>query len=163
GPPVRLGPHGPPPRAQRVVTATDPDDEVRAALRCVIEAWDAGTPLDRIAVVHPVADPYARLVHEQAAAAGLPIAGRSTTTVAGRTLLGALALPDADLARDEVCDWMAAAPLRTPDGRPVPASRWDDLSRQAGVVTGGLVAWDRHLDALRDRLTERTERVGGVD
>ncbi len=155
------------PVAQRIVTTTDPDDEVRAALRTAIEAWEAGTPLDRIAMVHSSPDPYARLVTEQAQAAAIPIAGPATSTlaasVAGRTLLGALALPDSALARDAVCDWMASAPLRQADGRRVPTARWDELTRQAGLVAGDIDAWNHHLDALLERMSERAARLARPD
>src|SRR5690606_22294105 len=81
----------------------------------------------------------------------------------GRTLLGALALPDTDLARDALCDWMASSPLHQADGRPVPTARWDELSRQAGLVAGGIPAWNHHLDALTERLTDRAARLARPD
>src|SRR5207237_1784365 len=56
------------PDRTRIVTASDSDDEVRAAVRAVIDASRGGTPFDRIAILHASPDPYARLVHEQLAA-----------------------------------------------------------------------------------------------
>jgi hypothetical protein len=52
-------------------------------------------------------------------------------------LLGLLALPEDDLARDEVAAWLASGPVIDPGtGRRVNAARWDVLSREAGVVRG---------------------------
>ena len=61
----------PTPARTRIVLASDADDEVRAAVRAVVDAVRAGTPLDRIAVLYAGAEPYARLVHEHLAAAGI--------------------------------------------------------------------------------------------
>ena len=54
-------------RAERstILTASDADDEVRAAIRAVVDAARSGTRLDRIAILHASPEPYARLVHEQ--------------------------------------------------------------------------------------------------
>ena len=62
-----------PPPADKfeIVTASDADEEVRAAVRAVVDAVRAGTRLDRIALLHASPEPYARLSHEQLAAAGL--------------------------------------------------------------------------------------------
>src|SRR6202011_1117597 len=53
-----------------ILTASDADDEVRAAVRAVIDAVRGGTALDRIAVLHASPEPYARLAYEQLGAAG---------------------------------------------------------------------------------------------
>lgn len=151
-----------PPTGQRIVTTTDADDEVRAALRVVVEHWEQGTPLERTAVAYPAVEPYARLLREQAAAAGLPVSAATTTTLAssvvGRTLLGALALADRGLERDTLVAWLAAAPILDPDGHRVPTSRWDLLTRRAGIVSGDLPQWHRHLDAELDRIRDDAER-----
>ena len=55
----------------RIVTASDCDEEVRAAVRAVVDAARAGTPLDRMAILHASPEPYARLAHEQLTAAGI--------------------------------------------------------------------------------------------
>lgn len=152
-----------PPIPQRIVTTTDPDEEVRAALRLVAERWDAGTPLERTAIAFPTAEPYARLLQEHAEAAGLPVAGAATTTltgsVPGRTLLGALdLLSDPQIPRDALIDWLAAAPVLDPDGRRAPVARWDVLTRSAGIVGGDVTSWNAHLDAELARLEARIDR-----
>jgi ATP-dependent helicase/nuclease subunit B len=137
----------------RFVTASDADDEVRAAVRAIVDAARAGTPLDRIAVLYASPEPYARLVHEQLAAAGVatngaavvPVAGR----VAGRTLLGLLSLPEGGFRRRDVFAWLSAAPLLH-HGRFAPVTAWERLSREAGVVAG-VEQWDRLLATLADQ------------
>ncbi len=50
--------------------------------------------------------------------------------------------------------------MRDPtDGRAVPASRWDTLSRQAGIVTG-LAQWNDRLTRLARHLATRLEATG---
>ena len=77
--------------APRSLTASDADEEVRAAVRAVVDAVRAGTPLDRIAVLHASPEPYARLAHEHLHAAGIATNGAAVVPlaarVAGRTLL----------------------------------------------------------------------------
>lgn len=133
--------------ATRVVTTSDADDEVRVAVRAVVDAARAGTPLDRMAVLYGTDKPYARAVHEQLGAAGIAHNGSSvvplTARVAGRTLLGLMALADTGFRRDDVFAWLAGAPVRH-RGRWVPVSGWERLSRDAGVV-GGRQDWDERL------------------
>ena len=136
----------------RIMTVSDADEEVREAVRAVIDAVRGGTPLDRIAILHASPEPYARLAYEQLSAAGLAMNGASvmplTARVAGRTLLGLLALPDGDFRRDEVFSWLAGARLRY-DGRPIPVTAWERISRDVGVVAGR-GQWDRLLTRFAD-------------
>ena len=71
-------------------------------MRAIVDAARAGTPLDRMAILHASPMPYARLAHEQLAAAGIALNGAAvmplTARVAGRTLLGLLPCPIADSA-----------------------------------------------------------------
>lgn len=136
----------------RIMTVSDAEEEVREAVRAVIDAVRGGTPLDRIAILHASPEPYARLAYEQLSAAGLAMNGASvmplTARVAGRTLLGLLALPDGDFRRDEVFSWLAGARLRY-DGRPIPVTAWERISRDVGVVAGR-GQWDRLLTRFAD-------------
>ena len=59
------------PCAATVVSVSDPDEEVRAAVRLVMGWLREGVPLGRVALFYGTADPYARLLHEQLSAAGL--------------------------------------------------------------------------------------------
>ena len=116
------------PTTTRVVSASDPDDEVRAVVRLVIAALRDGVPLERMAVLYGAAEPYARLVHEQLDAAGILHNGAAVRTLAesvlGRGLLGLLALPDRDYQRHDVMRLLASAPVFH-RGRAVPGTRWE--------------------------------------
>jgi ATP-dependent helicase/nuclease subunit B len=135
------------PGRTRILSASDADDEVRAAVRQVVQAALDGTPLERIAVLYGTPKPYGRLVHEHLAAAGVPRNGASirplAASVVGRTLLDLLALPDHDFRRADVLGVLARAPGRTT----APIATWERQSRQAGVVAGR-AHWDRLLDRL---------------
>jgi len=137
-----------------IISVTDADEEVRATIREVIQLVDAGTPLDRIGVFHPVPDPYVRILEQQFAAANIPANGpsrrRLSETIAGRVLLGALALPSERWRRDRVVALVNSGPLRH-DGKPARPAVWDMLSRYAGVV-GGLKDWRSKLEVERHRL-----------
>ncbi len=126
----------------------DADEEVRAALRRVLSAAESGVPLWRQAILHPPSDRYRRIVHQQLAAAGVPTAGRASTTLAqsatGRMLLGALALADGGWRREAVMNWLRSAPVTTADGLPAPIGDWDEISARAGVVEG-LAQWRSRL------------------
>ncbi len=148
-----------PPTGTRIVSVSDPEEEVRAVCREIAALAEAGTPLDRIGVFHPAPDPYARTVHEHLLSAGIPHNGpsrlRLADRVAGRTLLAVLGLPERGWSRAAVVALASDAPLRH-DGAPVPVTVWERLSRDAGVV-GGLDDWSKKLAALavarRDQYT----------
>ncbi|MEX1008525.1 MAG: hypothetical protein WD271_11845, partial [Acidimicrobiia bacterium] len=138
-----------PPHGTEVVSASDPDDEVRAAIRLVMAALVDGVPLERMAILYGSAEPYARLVHEQLEAAGIPHNGAAVRTLAesvlGRSLLALLALPDRDFHRHDVMTLLASAPVWF-HTRPIPSARWERISRGAGVVRGA-TQWHERLDA----------------
>jgi RecB family exonuclease len=126
-----------PPAATRLVSASDPDDEVRAVVRLVVDAAREGTPLERMAVLYGASEPYARLVHEQLDGAGIPHNGAAVQALAdsalGRGLLGLLALPDRDFQRHDVMRLLATTPVHH-HGQPVPSASWERISRAAEVV-----------------------------
>lgn len=146
----------------RFLTASDADDEVRAAVRAVIEAVSAGVRLDRIAVLHASPDPYARLVHEQLDAAGILSNGASvvplSARMAGRTLLGLLGLNDRGARRQDVFAWLASAPI-VHRGRWAPVNEWERLSREAAVVAGRS-DWD---DRLLHRAVELEQEADSLE
>lgn len=146
----------------RIVTVSDADEEVRLAVRAIVEAARSGTPLERIAVLYGSADPYGRLVREHLAAAGIPANGAAevplAARVAGRTLLGLLALPATGFGREDVFAWLAGAPVRHA-GRPVPVAAWERLSREAGVVAGR-GDWDRRLATMVAERREEARSAG---
>ncbi len=154
---VPPAPEGPVATGTRVISVSDPDEEVRAVCREILALAEAGTPLDRIGVFHPTPDPYARSLHEQFAAAHLPHNGPSRTRladgVAGRTLLDALTLAERGWARADVLAVTGAGPVRH-EGRIAPSAAWERLSREAGVL-GGLVDWSAKLESFAGQREEK--------
>ena len=162
-PPADLaGPADPPPLpvspgSTRIVTASDADDEVRAAVRLVVEAVRGGTPLERIAILYGSPRPYGRLVHEHLAAAGIARNGAAVRPLAasllGRTVLDLLALADHDFRRADVLGLLA----RSAEGSAaVPTAAWERISRRAGVVAGR-ADWDNLLDRVAHQFDRQAE------
>lgn len=147
-----------------IVTTSDGDEEVRAAVREVVDAARAGTRLDRIAVLHTSPDPYARLTHEHLDAAGIATNGASivplASRMAGRTLLDMLALAEHGFRRQDVFTWLASAPMRF-EGSWTPTTAWERISRQASVVAGS--DWQLRLDELIDLERRRIDRYRSSD
>jgi RecB family exonuclease len=155
-----------PPTGDAIISVTDADEEVRAVVRRIAGLAEAGVPLHRIGVFHPVSDPYVHTLEQQLAAAGIPASGprreRLADSVAGRFLLGALALPDERWRRDRVMALIASGPVRPGDGaRAGVTASWERISRDAGVV-GGLADWHAKLSAFvarRDHELAETDPV----
>ena len=127
------------PLATEIISASDPDDEVRAVMRR-IEGWmREGIRLGRIAVLYPTADPYARLLHEQLGAAQIPINGTPVQNIGdmsyGRTIGSLLSLSDRDFRRQDVLGLLANATILDGD-RNAPSRAWERVSRAAGIVRG---------------------------
>ena len=141
--------------ADRAISVSDADDEVRHAVRLVVDAARRDTPLGRVAVLYGNRDPYARLIGDALDAADIPWFGTSVrtadTSLLGRSLLALLALPDHDLSRHDVAAWLAGAPIRGVDNRPAPVAAWERASRAAGVVAG-LEQWETRLGRHADDL-----------
>ncbi len=149
----------------RVVSGSDADEEVRVVVRAIVDAARRGMALDTMAVLHPGRDPYARLLHEHLAAAGIDVNGTTPRTLAesvyGRTLVALLDLPDHRFRRTEVMAMLASAPIRW-RGRLAPSSAWERLSRAAGVVDGPR-QWAQRLGRHAAELRERAESEAAGD
>lgn len=154
----------------RIIAVPDADEEVRTAVRGVVEAMRRGVPLERMAVLHGRNDPYARLLGDQLQAAGLPFSGPSarplTESVLGRFLMGLLGLPGRRYSRSDVMAWLAAAPIRAAleagsEGRwrPVPVAAWERIGRRAGVIDGA-AEWDRRLEDYCANRRSEMDRLG---
>ena len=143
----------PPRRESRLLITSDTREEVRNVVRDIASAAHGGTPFHRMAVLYWQREPYASLVAEQFAMADIPTAGptagRLGSTPVGRTVKGMVDLAGGDLPRDEVMRWLTSCPVKsTASGfRP---SRWDAISRDAGVV-GGIEQWDERLKRYAER------------
>jgi hypothetical protein len=121
-----------------VVSVTDADEEVRHAVRKVIDAARSGTPLARIAILWPTDRPYARLVEHHLGLAGIGWNGRPGTAVSERVvprfLLDLLDVDRRGLRRRDLFNLLADVPVRDRVGRPLPVAAWERASREAGVV-----------------------------
>lgn len=135
--------------ADRIISVTDPDEEVRTAVRSVLEDLGDGIPANKIAVLIPARDPYARSLADQLEAAGIAWNGNAaqslSESVVGRFVLSLMRLVvDQRLRRVDVMAMLAEAPVWRPmltaDGTrsraPVPAAAWERLARAANVVEG---------------------------
>lgn len=142
-----------PPAVHSVLSAPSADAEVLDVVRSLLTHAEDGVPLEQMAIAHSGMPPYPRLVRQMLEEAGVPFHGESdrplSATVAGRCLLGAFAVAEHGWRRDELLDWLAGAPLLS-QGAPVPASAWDRVSCEAGVVEG-LEEWRSRLAALAER------------
>lgn len=120
-----------------LVSATDADEEVRHAVRVVVDAAREGVRFQRMTILWPVDQPYARLVEHHLDAAGIEWNGRPGTTIAERVaprfLLDLLDVDRRGLRRRDLFDLLADLPLRGPDGR-ASVHRWERVSRDAGVA-----------------------------
>jgi ATP-dependent helicase/nuclease subunit B len=137
-------------RPVAIVSATDADEEVREAVRLVVDAARTGTPFERIAVLWPAQRPYARLVEHHLTAADIPWNGRPGTTLAERLaprlVLDLLDVDRRGLRRRNVFDMLADVPMRGADGQHLPTASWERVSREAGVARDD--DWDRRLGSL---------------
>lgn len=147
----------------RALSVSDPDDEVRHAVRAVVEAARAGANLGRCAIVYGSPDPYARLIGDALDSAGIEWCGAAVrtaeTSLLGRSLLAMLALGDNDMSRRDVTAWLASGVVRA-DGRPAEAAAWERTARAAGV-TASPSQWASRLGHYADDL--ETEAAVLVD
>ncbi|MDP7068023.1 MAG: PD-(D/E)XK nuclease family protein, partial [Acidimicrobiales bacterium] len=155
-----------PSSASKVMSVSDPDDEVRSTVRSVVGLLDHGVAAHQIAVLYPHRDPYGRLLEEHLNASDICFSGVSSRTVAnsmpGRFIATLLALPNRDLHVGEVLEFLSSSQLRQHPDNPilVPAVAWSKAALTAGVA-GGLGDWSEKLSRHRDRLlaTATQERL----
>jgi ATP-dependent helicase/nuclease subunit B len=126
--------------ATAVLTASDADDEVRCMVRRVVAALRS-TPAHRVAILYGDTRPYARLVADHLGAAGIAWTGRAVRPTIERRL--ARPLPALFAADDG--NWRRADTLAV---FPDPPTRWERISRAAGVVGGD--DWEVRLKAYAD-------------
>jgi ATP-dependent helicase/nuclease subunit B len=141
----------------RLVSGPDPSREVRAAARACLDWARDGVPFWDMAVAYRHGEAYLPLAEAVFVEAGIPVYLHEGSPLAerpiGRQTLALLALFDSDLSRQAVMDFLTDAKL--PDALHqeyggISTSRWDSLSREAGIVKGP-EQWQRRLDAIRDR------------
>jgi RecB family exonuclease len=133
--------------ADQVHHASDSDDEVRTVVRRIVASLQ-DRPGHRIAVLHGARVPYARLLHEQLAQAGITFNGPGVRTTAERQIpravLQLLELAERDV--DRVGLFRLLSGTRVRDGKDTtPTANWERLSRNAGIV--GPDDWAPNLSA----------------
>jgi ATP-dependent helicase/nuclease subunit B len=142
------------PHAARILTASDSDDEVRCVVREVVQRLQfvPSVPAHRIAVLYADRSPYARLIHEHLGAAGIATNGPGVRPVneraLSRLLLGLLEAGRADFRRADVLRTLGEVGARDFAGERISVSRWERVSREAGVVAGS--QWDTRLATYAD-------------
>lgn len=120
-----------------VISTTDADDEVRHAVRVVLDHARSGIPFARMAILWPADRPYARLVEHHLDIAEVPWNGRpgtlATERLVPRFLLDLLDVDRRGLRRSDLFDLLADIPTRGEDGQQVPVTTWERIARRAGV------------------------------
>jgi ATP-dependent helicase/nuclease subunit B len=142
------------PHATHVLDASDSDDEVRCVVREVVQRLQSvpSVPAHRIAVLYADRSPYARLLHEHLGSAGIATNGPGvrpvTERAVSRLLLGLLEAGRTDFRRADVLRTLGEVGARDFAGARISVSRWERMSREAGVVAGG--QWDTRLATYVD-------------
>jgi RecB family exonuclease len=147
----------------RLHVAPSAHEELRWVIRQIVaEAGENGTPFHRMAVLYRMENPYGTLISDELALSKIPLAGPSrdllADTPAGQTLLGLLDLPVNDFRRDEVMEWLTGCPVKPAGASQAnfSPSRWDAISRQAGIV-GGPDQWRERLSTYARTAREQAE------
>lgn len=133
------------PAVTRIISATDPEEEAREAIRQTMALAAEGVPLHRIAITYATRETYEGLLDDALTSADLPHNGPPNRTLAqslaGQTILSLPRLAassgpgDPGFSRDVVMNWLTAAPIFD-GGVEAPSHRWDEISRDARVVKG---------------------------
>ena len=141
-------------RPESIVSAPDAREEVRQAVREMLQKAEEGVPFHRMAALYRRQDPYAFQLRMELGFAGIPVAGPDPSplrdSVAGRLLTGLLGVIREDFSRAALMQWLADAPVWNAASN-LSASgdlqRWEGLSREAGVVRG-LEQWKERLQGV---------------
>lgn len=136
-----------------IASTPDPHREVREAVRQAL-AWAAdGIGFHEMAITYREAELYRPIIEAVLNEARIPAYLHEGTPISerplGRRVVALLDLIEGDLGRREVMDFLADAnlPDETRERYAASAPRWDQLSKQAGVV-GGLQDWQERLTAF---------------
>lgn len=155
-----------------LIAAPDPDEEVRAVIRRIAAGR---APFHRTAVIYRQPNPYDSLLRQELDFARIPYAGAESRTLGdtptGRLLQGIVDLaPHTDAAagpidRERLLAWLTTTTVRwsdrpTPDdkGRPVPATAWANLAREARA-NGAPDAWHSRLNHHQAKVAARMKEL----
>ena len=154
--------------ALSIISAPDPEEEVRAVIRRI--AADADTPYHRVAVIYRQDNPYAALLRQEMDFASIPYSGAEYRslgdTPTGRRLSGFAAMAaaaDGVVDRERLIEWITAAPVRHPGQYwDVPATEWANMAREAHA-NGNPAQWQTRLNAYIQQQENRyLERYGEI-
>ena len=150
-------------RPESIVSAPDAREEVRQAVRDILQRAEVGVPFHRMAALYRRQDPYAFQLRMELGFAGIPVAGPDPSplrdSVPGRLLTGMLNVIREDFSRAALMRWLADAPVWNAASNRSASSelqRWEGLSRQAGVVRG-LEQWKERLQGLTAGMARRRQ------
>ena len=147
------------PSTIEVISTTDADDEVRLAVRAVLDAGRAGTPFGRMAVLWSAERPYARLVEHHLDVAEIEWNGRPGTRLVERLVprlvIDLLDVDRRGLRRRDLFDLLADVPARGADGELLHTAAWERVSRAAGVARDD--HWTPRLGAYAARERRRED------
>ena len=153
----------------RLHVAPTAHEEMRWVIRRIHQgARERRIPFHRMAVLYRMDNPYASLVLDELQMAGIPVAGPDRSTLAdsavGRALTGLLAMSGSDFRRADVMSWLTGCPIRPAGARATGfnPSRWDSLTRKAGIVRG-MDQWRSRLNLYAERLSEDAARLAGAE
>ena len=137
-----------------LMVAPDPHQEIRWVIGQIVNRARRGTPFSGMAVLYRKPD-YGKIISEEMELAGVPVSGPDRSTLAesavGRALVGLMELADGDFQRGAVTSWLTGCPVRSPvRSVRLNPSRWDKLSKEAGIVRG--------IGQWRDRLQKYAAR-----
>jgi ATP-dependent helicase/nuclease subunit B len=148
----------------RLLSAPDAPREVREAARTCLKWAEEGIPFHRMAIVYRHSEPYRTLIDQVFQRAGIVTylhSGRPLISEpSGQRLLTLLNLIDADLPRSSVMEFITETVLpeatrnRYRDNEvPIHPARWDQITREAGIVQGR-DQWLHRLDLLESSKRE---------
>ena len=150
-------------KPESIVSAPDAREEVRQAVRDMLQRAEAGVPFHRMAALYRRQDPYAFQLRMELGFAGIPVAGPDPSplrdSVPGRLLTGMLDVIREDFSRAALMRWLADAPVWNAASNRSASSemqRWESLSRQAGVVHGS-EQWKERIQGLTASMAQRRE------
>ena len=157
------------PNEARLHVSPSAHQELRWVIRRIVrETGERGTPFHRMVVLYRMDNPYASLILDELRMAGIPVAGPDRSTLAdtavGRALTGLLAMSGSDFRRADVMSWLTGCPIRPAVARATGfnPSRWDSLTRKAGIVRG-MDQWRDRLNLYAERLSEDAARLAGTE
>jgi len=149
-----------------IVIAPDAVEEVRSAVRAVLAALEQPDPIPlyQQAIVYRDEEAYGQLLRDNLREADVPysaLGGRPLLdSVAARGLLGVMRLREQEFSRSSVLSWLSALPDRK--GVLRSQARWDQLSRDSGVVKGAS-QWRDLLTAFADARARSLELLKNTE